>query len=176
MNIKRDSFNPNTGKGNINQQKKLPKYPMKGQPSLSTKENRNIRSANPKNSPSKFPPLSQNPTATEFINNAIHEYLVKKEMANTLECFKDELHSIGGRRSVESSYEIQILEVKSIKIFVKENRPSTKDKENSSLINGINIFLSMFGSKTISAPNLNSICIFILLFTLSTPTLRNLVK
>lgn len=86
---------------------------MKGQPSLSVKENRNIRSANAKNSPSKFPPLSQNPSATEFINNAIHEYLLKKEMPNTLECFKEELQYTSGRKSVETSYEVQLLEVRS---------------------------------------------------------------
>jgi hypothetical protein len=141
MQGKRDSVNTNAGKGSVGPQKKVSKYPMKGQPSLSTKENRNIRSANPKNSPSKFPPLSQNPTATEFINNAIHEYLMKKEMTNTLECFKEELQYAGARKSVESSYEIQILEVIFYEKSVTENRLSTKDKEKSSLTSGTNMFL-----------------------------------
>jgi len=55
--------------------------------------------------------LLKNGNPTDFINGAIHEYLLHKEMIESLDVFKNEVNKQGGeRRSVELNAESQILE------------------------------------------------------------------
>lgn len=54
-------------------------------------------------------------TPSEFINNAIHEYFLYRELHNTLDSFKGEIHkSSPERKSVDANMEIQLLEVSNI--------------------------------------------------------------
>jgi len=54
---------------------------------------------------------SGNPT--DFLNGAIHEYLLHKELIESLDVFKNEVNKLGvERRSIELNGESQILEVK----------------------------------------------------------------
>ena len=61
-------------------------------------------------------------TIYEFLNDAIHEYFLKRNYHNTLECFKDEisiLPNIPKRGSYENNINLeqQIMEVMSILVY-----------------------------------------------------------
>lgn len=94
------------------QKKKAPKYPLKSVGAPNTKENRNVRSAHSasKNSPTKYP-FAGNSTSQDLIHNAIHEYLLNRDLQNTLECFREEINTVQPRRPIEPSLELQILDV-----------------------------------------------------------------
>mmetsp|Transcript_25499 Transcript_25499/g.22507 ORF Transcript_25499/g.22507 Transcript_25499/m.22507 type:complete len:117 (+) Transcript_25499:255-605(+) len=62
---------------------------------------------------------------SDFINNAILEYLQKKEYANTLEQFREEMAFTAPRKSVEPNYEAQLLEA-----FDKGHRENFFNKWN----------------------------------------------
>ena len=64
-------------------------------------------------------PYNQDPI-DEFLNNSIHEYLLKKEYLNTLDCFKDEL-TYKPSTKITIDHNIQNILLDVIQIFIIVN-------------------------------------------------------
>jgi len=122
--------------------------------------------------------LLKNGNPTDFINGAIHEYLLHKEMIESLDVFKNEVNKQGGeRRSVELNAESQILEVRKHFFFsFKVSRPLRRVFVNLSLRNGI--IMSQFTSDQLMnfAINSNSIFISTLSFIMFIPSAKRTFK
>lgn len=125
-----------------------PKPPSTKQHTFSSnsKETRNVRSAtggsrNSLSNQIKPMKLTQNSTNTDFINNAIFEYLQKYQMFKTLENFQEELNR-GPRfsKDIDQGLQSQLLDVFFYFIFcVNLTRYSIKGIETLFSLNGTNL-------------------------------------
>src|SRR5689334_18006581 len=103
--------NPNSKATPDNLHKKRDnKSPAKNFPSKNNPTSKNTNAAKPKTKPSTSN-TKENNTAADFINNSIHDYLLYKELHNTMETFRNELaRNSPSRRTNDPNSELQLLE------------------------------------------------------------------
>lgn len=92
-----------------NLRKEPPRKPNAGKssrpgPGFRSVNARNARSANPHD---KLPIIDKSNPTYEYIDNAIHEYLMKRELYHTLEVFRDELQFVPHNKRVNIDYQSQ---------------------------------------------------------------------
>jgi len=88
--------------------------PKSSQSTKASQSSKTISSGGNEKSKSKLeiPTLKENGSPSEFINSAIHEYLVYKELNTTVDNFMNEIaYASNERKSPELNFESQFFEV-----------------------------------------------------------------
>ena len=94
--------------------KEPPKKPVgnkadRGGPGSRSVNARNVRSAN---QGEKLPSIDRANPTFDYIDNAIHEYLMKRQLYHTLEVFKDELNFVPKQKAnIDYQSETELIDV-----------------------------------------------------------------